>query len=191
MLRKSLYILIVMSGFALAQSGGVNRGFSLFSDFKAMRIGDAVTILVMENSQATNKSNISTSKGSDLGYDLSGKMDGEPTLPTLDFDVGSKNNFQGGGGTQSQGSVTARISATVDSVLANGNLRINGKRKIVINKEEQEIRITGIIRSVDVKSDNTVYSYNISNMELHFEGKGKIEEAHHPGFLSKIFHFLF
>lgn len=145
----------------------------------------------MESSQASNQSNITTEKGSDLGYDLSGKMDGEPTLPTLDFDVGSKNNFKGGGGSQSQGSVKARISAVVDSVLTNGNLRISGKRKIIINKEEQEIRITGIIRSIDVKSDNTVYSYNISEMELHFEGKGRIEEAQHPGLLSKIFHFLF
>ena len=190
MVRKSLYILILFSGILFSQNRGVNQGFSLFSDFKAINIGDAVTILVVENSQATNSSNISTSKQSDLGYDLSGKMDGEPTLPSLDFDIGSKNDFKGGGGTNSSGSVKARISAMIDSVYANGNLRISGTRKIVINKEEQEIRITGIIRSVDIKSDNTVYSYNISNMELHFEGKGKIDEAQSPGWLTKIFHWL-
>lgn len=191
MVRKGLYILIILSSLAFSQNRGVNNGFSLFSDFKATRIGDAVTILVVENSQASNQSNISTGKESDLGYNLSGKMDGEPTLPSLDFDIGSKNNFKGGGGTNSQGSVKARISAMVDSVLTNGNLRISGTRKIVINKEEQLIRITGIIRSVDVKSDNTVYSYNISNMELHFEGKGKIDESQNPGWLTKIFHWLF
>lgn len=190
MVRKSLYILILLSGYAFSQNG-VNQGFSLFSDFKANRLGDAVTILVVENSSASNQSNISTGKESDLGYNLSGKMDGEPTLPSLDFDIGSKNNFKGGGGTNSQGSVKARISAMVDSVLANGNLRIRGTRKIIINNEEQEIKITGIIRSVDIKSDNTVYSYNISSMELSFAGKGKIDDAQNPGLLTKLFHWLF
>jgi len=191
MVRKILYITLILGGLCFSQGRGVNNGFSLFSDFKAAKIGDAVTILVMENSKASNQSNITTGKESDLKYDLGGKMDGKPTLPSLDFDIGSKNKFKGGGGSKSQGSVKARISAMVDSVLTNGNLRISGIRKIVINKEEQEIRITGIIRSIDVKSDNTVYSYNISNMELHFEGKGRIEESQHPGLLTKIFHWLF
>lgn len=188
---KLIYTLILFSGSLLAQNRGVNNGFSLFSDFKAGTIGDAVTILVVENSKATNQADITTGKTSDVGFNATGTMDGEPMLPALDFDIGGRNNFKGGGGTNSVGAVSARISAMVDSVYGNGNLRISGRRKIVINGEEQAITLTGIVRSIDIKSDNTVFSYNISNMELYFEGKGKIDDSQSPGFLTKVFHMLF
>ncbi len=191
MKRKFIYIALIFSSIVFAQNRGVNNGFSMFSDFKAGRIGDAVTILVIENSKASNQADIQTGKTSDLGFDATGTMDSEPMLPSLDFDIGSRNNFKGGGGTNSIGAVSARISAMIDSVLSNGNLRIRGTRKIVVNGEEQAITISGIVRSIDIKSDNTVFSYNISNMELYFDGKGKIDDSQSPGWLTKVFHWIF
>ncbi|MBI9073184.1 MAG: flagellar basal body L-ring protein FlgH [Melioribacteraceae bacterium] len=188
---KILILLIILPIIISAQDMRQNAFQSLFSDYKASRIGDAVTILVVESSQASNQASKRTDNESDVGFNLSGTMDGEPMLPKMDFDVGSRDNFEGSGVTRSQGMVKTKLSARIDSVLANGDLRIIGSRKITINGEEQMIQIKGIVRTGDIKHDNSVYSYNISDMEIVFEGKGDIEDAQSPGFLSKIFHWIF
>ena len=77
------------------------------------------------------------------------------------------------------------------SVLANGNMRITGNRKISINGEEQTILIHGIVRASDITADNTVLSYNISDAEIVIEGSGLIDNAQKPGWLTKLFHWLF
>ena len=92
---------------------------------------------------------------------------------------------------QSQGSVRASISARVDSLLPNGNMWINGSRLISINGEDQIIRISGIIRPSDVQSDNSVYSSSISDAKIIFEGNGMIDRSQSPGWLTRIFHWLF
>ncbi len=192
-MKKIKKILIVMFLFTLvvkSQDMQQNAFQSLFSDYKASRIGDAVTILVVESSRASNRASTSAGKTSDLGFNASMKM-AQPSTDVYDFDIGSKNNFKGSGATQSQGMVRTRLSARIDSIFSNGDLRIKGSRKIVINGEEQMILIKGIVRRVDIKPDNSVYSYNVSDMEIIIEGKGKIDDAQSPGWLTKLFHWLF
>ncbi len=163
---------------------------SLFADQKANRIGDAITIIVLESSQASNNATTSTGKKSDLGFNASGGV-GSSTIPSTDIGVGSNNDFTGSGSTKTTGMVQTKISATIDSVLANGNLVIKGSRKISINGEEQTIFIRGVVRSSDIQADNSVYSYNISEAEIVFEGSGMIDNAQHPGWLTKFFHWIF
>jgi len=188
---KRLFLLILcISATVLAQDMSRNAFNSLFSDYKANRIGDAITIIVIESSSATNQAETSTGKTSDLGFNGSATV-GSNDLPKVDIGIGSKNNFQGSGSTKSSGTVTTKISAMIDSVYENGNLRIKGSRKIVINGEEQIIRIRGIVRPIDIQTDNSVLSYNISEAEIIFEGNGMIQKAQGPGWLTKLFHWLF
>ena len=107
------------------------------------------------------------------------------------FGVNSKNDFEGGGSTTASGIVKTKISAIIDSVYNNGLLRIRGKRKITINGEEQLVTISGLIRSADLLTDNSVYSYKISEAEIAFEGSGMIDSNTSPGWLTKLFHWLF
>jgi flagellar L-ring protein precursor FlgH len=190
---KKLLIITVFTaicGLLNAQDLRQNSYNSLFSDYKAGRIGDAITIIVIESSQASNKSETSTGTNSDLGF--SGSIAFGSTKPqNASASVGSKNAFRGSGSTQTSGSVKTRISASIDSVLENGNLRINGSRKIVINGEEQLVKIKGIVRPSDIHSDNSVLSYNISDAEIFFEGNGMIDRAQKPGWLTRIFHWIF
>jgi flagellar L-ring protein precursor FlgH len=188
---KRLFLLIILfSIVASAQDMSRNAFSSLFSDYKANRVGDAITIIVIESSSATNQAETSTGKTSDLGFNGSATV-GSNDLPKVDVGIGSKNNFQGSGSTKSSGTVTTKISAMIDSVYDNGNLRIKGSRKIVINGEEQIIRIKGIVRPIDIQTDNSVLSYNISEAEIIFEGNGMIQKAQGPGWLTKLFHWLF
>lgn len=185
----TLLILITASSL-FAQDMRNNSFSSLFSDQKANRVGDAVTILVVESSQASNNAETSTGKKSDLGFNFSGGLD-DTQLPSIDVGIGSNNDFRGAGSTKTTGMIRTKISATIDSVLQNGNLFIKGSRKIVINGDEQVLFIKGIVRSSDISADNSVLSYNISEAEIVFEGSGMIQDAQKPGWLTKFFHWIF
>jgi flagellar L-ring protein precursor FlgH len=154
-------------------------------------VGDAVTIIVIESSQAINQAETQAGRSSDIGFGASGSMDGDPMIPSVDLGINSNNDFKGSGSTKSSGSVKTKISATIDSVYTNGNLKISGSRKITINGEEQLVKISGVVRSIDIQSDNSVYSYNISDAEIAFEGSGMIDRNQSPGWLTKLFHWLF
>lgn len=189
-MKKVLAICIIISSLLWAQDMRRNAAASMFSDFKASRIGDAITIYVVESSTATNSAETSAGKSSD--FKLNGSLEsGTGTTPKVNALFGTNNDFDGKGSTRSAGSVTTKISATIDSVLGNGNLRIRGSRKIVINGEEQTVSIKGIVRTIDISAENVVYSYNISDAEIVFEGQGLIQKAQSPGLMTKLFNWLF
>jgi flagellar L-ring protein precursor FlgH len=163
---------------------------SLFSDQKASYVGDAITIIVVESSLARNNAKTSSGKTSDLGFNLAGKVSSND-VPAVDLGIGSKNKFDGAGSTEASGMIQTKISATIESVLENGNMLISGSKKITINGEEQLVKIKGVVRTSDVRADNSVLSYNISDAEISFEGSGLIDDAQSPGWLTKFFHWIF
>ncbi len=183
-------LLILLTGLTAAQDMRQNAFASLFSDQKASRIGDAITIVVIEFSQASNNAQTTTGRSSDIGLTAGGSVYGKD-LPGTDVSLGTTNDFRGSGATKTSGMIRTKISATIDSVLANGNLLIRGSRKIVINGEEQTIFIKGIVRTTDINPDNSVLSYNISEAEIRIEGSGRIADSQSPGWLTKLFHWLF
>jgi flagellar L-ring protein FlgH len=190
---KSLSVLLILAAAgmtALGQDMRENVGRSLFADQKATRVGDAVTVLVVETSSASNDATTSSERQSDLSLSASGKV-GSSNVPDVSLGVGTGNSFKGQGATASHGSIRAKISARVDSVLANGNLVINGKRTIIINGEEQTITLAGIVRPSDIQADNSIYSYNISDARIAFEGSGIVSRAQGPGWITKLLHWLF
>jgi len=177
--------------FSQDMRGNVSR--SIFSDNKASRIGDAITVVVLEINSANNNASTTTERTSDLSMKASGTSSGIGNLPSVsgDFSLGTGNKFSGGGSVQNRGDVRATISASVDSVLANGNLHIHGTKTISISGEDQNIEISGIVRPSDIQSDNSVLSTNISDAIIVFSGNGMVNRAREPGWLTKIFHWIF
>ena len=187
---RALVIILIASLQIMAQSLNKYSKYSLFTDEKACKVGDVVTVLVMESSQAMNNAKTSAGRDSKINLDFSGGV-GNVTVPSVTGQTETGNEFDGKGSTESRGIVRTRITALVDSVLPNGNLHIKGKKKISVNGQEQFIKVSGIIRPVDIKGNNVVESYNISNAEITIEGSGMIDRMQSPGWLTKLFHWLF
>lgn len=175
---------------ALSQDFRENINRSLFSDQKAFTKGDALTILVVETSSASNDSRTSSSRRSDISGGGSVTF-GEETIPEAGFNIGTGSSFRGEGAASSRGSVRAQISANVDSVLANGNLVISGRRTIMVNDQRQEMKISGVVRPSDILADNSVFSYAISDATIIFEDSGLVSRTRKPGWLTRFFHWLF
>jgi len=164
---------------------------SLFTDIKANKVGDILTVMIYEQSKASQKAETKTQKSS--------KMDasGGPGIGSLDFiplfamDVENNNSFDGKGENIRNGSLSARMSVTVITVLPNGDLVIEGYRTVGISGDRETLALTGIVRQKDISPDNTVDSYLIADAEIHYTGKGNANTGSRPGFLSRFFGWLF
>lgn len=189
-MKKIILILFLFSSIIAAQSMKQNGFRSLFSDYKAVSLGDAITIIVVESSQASNSAQKKAGRDSDIGFGLSGGLD-DTKLPGVNLDIDSKNEFKGSGSSKTTGMVRTKLSALIDSVLSNDLVRIKGSRKIVVNDEEQTITIKGLVRTSDISSENSVLSYNISDAEIIFQSEGQIKSMQEPGWITKLFHWLF
>ena len=189
-MKKIIFAFLLLPFVGNAQNMSQNGFRSLFSDYKAVSVGDAITIVVVESSEASNAAQKSTGRDSDIGFGFSGGLD-DTALPNVDLDLGSRNDFKGSGSSKTSGMVRTKLSALIDSVLSNGLIRIKGSRKIVVNDEEQMITIKGLVRTTDISSENTVFSYNISEAEIIFQSDGQIKNMQDPGWLTKLFLWLF
>ena len=188
--KYAAFFLLLVSTGMFAQDMRQYVGRSLFSDNKAFRVGDAVTVVVVETTSASNDASTSSNRESNLSFAGSGSAAGK-ALPDASLGIGTSNKFKGDGSTSTSGSVRAKISARVDTVFANGNLYINGSRTIAINGEEQLVQISGVVRPSDVQPDNSVFSYNISDAKILFQGNGIVSRSQEPGWLTKFFHWIF
>jgi flagellar L-ring protein precursor FlgH len=175
---------------AAGQDMRQNLGRSLFADQKAAAVGDAITILILESTSAVNGAKTATARGSDISVSAN-LSTGSTADKNIKGGLGTGSRFNGEGTTSNTGSLRAKMAAHVDSVLANGNLLINGSRSITINGEEQILTVSGIVRPSDITADNAVYSFNISDAKIVLQGEGSLTKVQEPGFLTKIFHWLF
>lgn len=167
-----------------------NNSQSLFSDFKAFQEGDAVMVLIMEEVQADNGASTQENRGTNVG--TSAGLD-FGNLGSLNVSGGAEtnNDFEADGQNSRNERIRSRISARVIGVEENGNLLIEGKRTTRINGETQTVTISGVVRQVDIRPDNSVISYNIMDLTLLIEGEGNLTEVQEPGLLTKFIRFLF
>ncbi len=161
---------------------------SMYEDRKAKREGDLVTVIIMEQAQARQTAGTSTGKDSEVsvGPGVGVLADLIPLLK-----VGGGDSFKADGSTARGGSLTARLTTRVVEKMPNDTMRIEGRQKIVINGEEQEIVISGIIRNRDVAPDNTVLSTFVADAEIAFLGTGIVADKNNPGIITRIFNWLF
>lgn len=166
-----------------------NTSRSLFSDVKAFKVGDAITILIMEETQADNTAITKDSRSTTVGGQVGAGVNNEQFKGSAD--MSTSTGFSGSGQTTRRENIRSRISARVTKIDEVGNLFIEGKRTTKINGEKQTIIISGTVRPVDILPNNSVFSYNILDLTLTIEGDGSVSKIQEPGLLTKFLRILF
>ncbi len=185
-----LLTLLALAAIAAAQEPVSSHPQSLFADKRAFQVGDVVTILLMEYTKGSNEA--TTDNDFEHRIDISNSATGAlDFIPGLGLDAGIDSDQRARGSTTREGSLKGKISALVIEVLSNGNLRLEGQRTVEVNGEQQLTILTGIVRSSDIRADNTVYSYLIADAAITCRGKGVVDQATRPGILSRIIGWLF
>jgi flagellar L-ring protein precursor FlgH len=148
-----------------------DRYRGLAADHRAYRVGDVVTVLVLETSRARSQAGVDAS--SELGLDAGLRSPSTRYDASLDLAGG----HSGGAQTTRLGEVRAQISAQVVAVDYDGRLLIEGLQTLLINGERQQIRLRGLVRPEDIAADNIVLSQRIANADIELVGVGVVSES--------------
>ena len=162
----------------------------LYSDKKALRTGDIITVKLEESTQATKAAKTETDKETDASLDPVIGLGGLPVNiggDSIQFGIGSDSSFTGDSKSNQSNSLVGDISVNVMRVLPNGNLVIRGEKWLTLNTGEEFIRLEGLVRPQDVSADNTVESNRIANARIQYSGKGQTQESQSPGWLTRFF----
>ena len=144
----------------------------------ARRVGDLVTVIISETQDVKNEEKSDLTKDSSLNYRLTNFDINQNAFSTLPGIGGSRaDSFAGAANYEKKGSFTARLTAVVVDSLPNGNLVIRGRREIRIDQEVKVIEIGGIIRRLDVASDNTVMSEQVAEARVSYSGTGPLTNS--------------
>ncbi len=157
----------------------------LFSDTKARRVGDIVTIEVSESSSAQNTATTDTDRESNLTAGIQEFFGADVSkLDIFNVRGGMESEFEGSGSTSRSGDLKAFITARVVEVLPGGNLKVIGSREILVNNEKQLMTIYGVVRPRDISQDNVVLSSFVSDARIAYSGAGIVDDRQRPGWMA-------
>ena len=170
--RVCAILALVVSTHGQAQSLFDPEAFrSLTADRKAFRVGDALTVQILENASATANADTASARRNGLSVDVLGAR-GRNYGGSAQLD----GDFDGGGRTERAGRLLAQITVTVSEVLPGGDLRVAGVQQLTINEERQRIAVSGRVRPQDVSDHNVVLSTRIAEADITYVGEGHLAD---------------
>jgi len=173
----------------------------LFEDLKARRIGDILTINLVEKTDASKKSNTKsdrTTSGTVTNPTILGttpQFDVPAGLPlvstkgnTLAASLSSTHSFDGSGESKQSNSLSGGISVTVADVFPNGNLYVRGEKRLNLNQGNEYVKVAGIVRPLDINAaDNSVDSTKLADATIIYSQDGGMADANKLGWLARFF----
>jgi flagellar L-ring protein FlgH len=159
----------------------------LTSGARAAMVGDLLTINLVEKTQAA--------KSNSASMDHSGSISvtPPPTGPIASvfnkfpINMGSGQKFNGKGDAAQSNQLSGAISVTIAQVYPNGTMLVRGEKRLTLNRGDEMIQISGIVRAADIDFDNTVQSTRVADARITYTGKGEIARASAQGWLGRFF----
>jgi flagellar L-ring protein precursor FlgH len=156
---------------------------AFFSDQRAGKVGDILTVLITidDNASVTNNTTRERKTANSMGvphfFGLEsslGKILPKAFDPTNAVSTSADNQLTGTGQLQRQDKINLTIAAVVSKVLANGNLVIQGQQEVKTNNDLRLLTVTGIVRPEDISSSNTINHTQIAEARIAYGGRGDL-----------------
>lgn len=171
---------------SIYQSGYDTR---LFEDQTAKRVGDIITITLLENTQAKKAADLNTQKTTSMSasaptlFGMAAKvLTGNDVTTTL----ASEKDYTGKGAADQSNSLSGNISVTVVELLPNGNLSVRGEKRVTLNQGDEFVRLSGIVRPVDINSSNIITSDKVADVTIMYVGEGAMADSSKMGWLGRV-----
>ena len=156
----------------------------LYEDVKARRVGDILTVMLVEETSGENSNNNSLNQTTAMN--VSAPTIAGTARANLGVELGSENAFTGQSGSSQSNRLNGSIAVTVHEVLPNGNLVVQGEKSIRINQGNEFVRLKGVVRPKDINAFNTLYSTQVADARITYAGKGTSAHNSTPGWGAKI-----
>jgi len=163
---------------------------ALIEDPKAQNVGDILTVLLVERTDASKKASTNTKKQTSV-ENANPEVFGRPIThngqPLLSATVEGTQDFLGEGASSQSNSLAGTITVTVVERYPNGNMKVAGRKQLALNQGSEFVTIAGIVRPIDISTNNTVTSDRLALAEISYGGKGAMNDANSMGFLARFF----
>lgn len=177
----------------LQNNGAIYQGgydMRLFEDHAARRVGDIVTVTLSERTNAKKNADMGNSKDTSISVSAPYLMGMNPATilgQDIKTEIETAHSFDGKGDANQSNQLTGNISVTVVEVLPNGNLRVRGEKRVTLNDGNEYIRLSGIVRPIDIDVANTVPSSKVADATIMYTGDGAMAESSKMGWLARFF----
>lgn len=159
---------------------------ALTEGWRARRVGDPLTIVLVERTAASKSSSSKLGSGGDLG--ITPPSTGPFKLfSNTDVATSGTRNFNGAGTADQANSLSGEVSVTVAAVYPNGTMLVQGQKRVTLNRGDEFVQIKGIVRMADVDRDNRVPSTRVADAQIAYTGKGDVARAARQGWLGHFF----
>ncbi|MBO6575833.1 MAG: flagellar basal body L-ring protein FlgH [Rhodothermales bacterium] len=164
MSRFSLIAVLLLSAAPLSAQ-------SLYSDFRARNAGDIITIVLVEKTSAQRASKWQNAASN--GVDASSGVAGASNISgRFGMDARFSKDAQSRNSSVQRDLLTGTMTATIVERDQSGNLMLEGSRSLNVNGETHVMKVTGFVRPVDIRTNNSVLSYNIANAQIEYKRQG-------------------
>lgn len=157
---------------------------------RAHRIGDVLTISLNESTSARNSSGTTLSRENATNVGAENNVLGTGFLGTglnLATDLASSLDFSGSGESDQSNQLRGSITVTVSNVLPNGLLEVRGEKWLQLNRGNEYIRISGLVRKEDIAPDNSILSTRVADVRIAYSGTGTLANTNEAGWLTQFF----
>ena len=164
-----------------------NQGDNWFGRSVIYQVGDTLTVLLDESTQAARQQNTTVSRESSndvMTPGLIAKLPGTSTLSGMKTD-GSTISSDGKGETGQTATLKGSITTSIVQVLANGNLVLRGEKQLALSEGTEVIQLSGIVRPADISPNNTVQSRRLANAQIAYRGTGDLSNTARPGWATR------
>jgi flagellar L-ring protein precursor FlgH len=159
----------------------------LTSGARAQSVGDIITIVLVERTQATKSNSADTSRDGNIGLTPPTTGILSKVFSPSDVAMGGSNGFTGKGGASQSNALSGEITVTVAQVFPNGTMLIKGEKSLTLNRGDEFIQVSGLVRQADISPDNRIASTRVADAKIIYTGKGEIARASRQGWLQRFF----
>ena len=176
-----------VSAGAIFQSANGYSG--LVTGTRARALGDMVTIILTESVTTSKSTTGQTSREGSFSVT-------PPTRGPLDFlnpealKAAAEGSFTGGGTAAQQSRLNGAVAVTIAAIYPNGTAEVVGEKQMKLSQGDEWVQFAGRIRLVDIDGDNRLASSQVANARIIYSGKGAVQQASRPGWLSRFFNTI-
>lgn len=162
---------------------------------------DLVTIIIRESIENDISSTTDTKKSVSVDGEvtsfpsISSMLELRPrTSPTTNnptVGLSMDTDFTGEGSHKRTDTFTTRLTARIIDIKPNGTLILEARKRIVDDREDVTLVLTGTCRKEDITLDNTILSTQIYDLFLRKQTAGEMKKASEKGLLTKILDTVF
>lgn len=167
------------NGYAPLTSGG-----------RAAMVGDVLTIVLTERTQASKSNAAKTDRSGEFGIEPPSTGILSKIAKSTSLSASGGQSFDGKGEASQSNQLNGEITVTIAQVYPNGTMLVRGEKMLTLNRGDENIQISGLVRPDDIGADNRIASTRVANARITYSGKGEIARASRQGWLQRFFSML-